>query len=210
MRSKVFKTAAKAISGLASVGLAAMGIVALAPSASAATAVVNSITFKAPVHTSYDHTTGGGAFNDGSVTYSKGELLGTNYKCGDYASFVFELTLSGSPTMVAKGNGKYDTIVVLDYTAIGCRPSAGHHSFAPQDQLGRDCCARHRHRHQRIRWRLCASWLGHDNHGERHQRKSSAERRILYFWLNQPHHLHGDRPGTGEHDNRAQRRQNHV
>lgn len=116
MRSKVFKTAAKAISGLASVGLAAMGIVALAPSASAATAVVNSITFKAPVHTSYDHTTGGGAFNDGSVTYSKGELLGTNYKCGDYASFVFELTLSGSPTMVAKGNGKYDTIVVLDYT----------------------------------------------------------------------------------------------
>ena len=116
MRAPFFKMATKAISGLASVGLAAMGIVAIAPSASAATAVVNSITFKAPVHTSYDHATGGGAFNDGSVTYSKGELLGTNYKCGDYASFVFELTLSGAPTMAAKGNGKYDTIVVLDYT----------------------------------------------------------------------------------------------
>lgn len=96
--------------------LGAGGIVALSAPATAAGAVVNSVTFKAPVHNSYDHKTGGGAFNDGSVTYSKGELLGTNFKCGDYASFVFELDVNASPSMAAKGNGKYDVIVRLDYT----------------------------------------------------------------------------------------------
>lgn len=101
---------------ISGVALAASSSIFLVSPATAATAVVNSVTFKAPVHTSYNHATGGGAFNDGSVTYSKGELLGTNYKCGDYASFIFELTLNSTPTMPAKGNGKYDAVVVLTYT----------------------------------------------------------------------------------------------
>ncbi len=116
MRIEFKGSAKKIVSGAVASVLVGVGFIAIGPSANAATAVVNSITFKAPVFDSYDHATGGGAFNDGSTTYSKGELLGTNYKCGDYASFVFELTLSGSPTMAAKGNGKYDTIVSLDYT----------------------------------------------------------------------------------------------
>ncbi|MDE2387307.1 MAG: hypothetical protein KGL77_06385, partial [Actinomycetales bacterium] len=110
------KTLKKTLVALTSVALGFAGITGIATTASAATAVVNSITFKAPVFNTYDHATGGGAYNDGSVTYSKGELLGTDFKCGDYASFIFELTLSGSPTMAAKGNGKYDTIVSLGYT----------------------------------------------------------------------------------------------
>lgn len=109
MSTKNRKSTKALIAGASSILLGFAGLVGLASSASAATAVVNSVTFKAPVHTSYDHATGGGAFNDGSVTYSKGELLGTNYKCGDYASFVYELTLAGSPTLTAKGNGKYDS-----------------------------------------------------------------------------------------------------
>lgn len=116
MSTKNRKSTKALIAGASSILLGFAGLVGLASSASAATAVVNSVTFKAPVHTSYDHATGGGAFNDGSVTYSKGELLGTNYKCGDYASFVYELTLAGSPTLTAKGNGKYDVVTVLSFT----------------------------------------------------------------------------------------------
>lgn len=101
---------------LAASSLAASTTVLLTSPAGAAGAVINSVTFKAPVHDSYDHATGGGAFNDGSTVYSKGELQGTNYKCGDYASFIYELTLNPSPTMAAKGNGKYDAEVVLTYT----------------------------------------------------------------------------------------------
>ncbi|MEN9990042.1 MAG: hypothetical protein RL508_1021 [Actinomycetota bacterium] len=46
--------------------LAALMVQALP--AQAATATINSVSFKAPVFNSYSHTTGGGAFNDGSVT----------------------------------------------------------------------------------------------------------------------------------------------
>ena len=37
-------------------------------------ASINNVAFRAPVHTSYDHSTGGGAWNTGGVTYVKGEL----------------------------------------------------------------------------------------------------------------------------------------
>ena len=113
---KTAKTVRRGLAAILGAALASAGVIALSSPATAAGAVVNSVTFKAPVHTSYDHKTGGGAFNDGSVTDAKGELLGTNYKCGDYASFVFELDVNASPSMAPKGNGKYDVITTLRYT----------------------------------------------------------------------------------------------
>jgi len=91
--------------------LAALMVQALP--AQAATATINSVSFKAPVFNSYSHTTGGGAFNDGSVTYDKGELLGTDYKCGDIASFMLELNTSATPT---KQPAPYKAEIKLTYT----------------------------------------------------------------------------------------------
>lgn len=84
-----------------------------APPAQAATATINAVSFKAPVFDSYDHSTGGGVWNDGSVTYDKGELLGTNYKCGDIASFLLELNTSASAT---KQPAPYKAEIALTYT----------------------------------------------------------------------------------------------
>lgn len=81
--------------------------------AQAATATINNVSFKAPVFDSYNHATGGGAWNDGSVTYDKGELLGTNYKCGDIATFLLELNVSATPT---KQPAPYKAQVSIDYT----------------------------------------------------------------------------------------------
>ena len=84
-----------------------------APSAQAATATINAVSFKAPVFDSYDHATGGGVWNDGSVTWDKGELLGTNYKCGDIASFMLELNVAATPT---KQPAPYKAEITLNYT----------------------------------------------------------------------------------------------
>ena len=104
--SKSFKFAAAAVSSILTLaGLSA------AP-ANAATAVINNVSFKAPVNTSYDHTTGGGVWNDGSVTWDKGELQGTDYKCGEWTSYLFELNANANPTMT----GPYTATVTLTYT----------------------------------------------------------------------------------------------
>jgi len=81
--------------------------------AEALTATVNSVSFKAPVFDSYNHATGGGVWNDGSVTYDKGELLGTNYKCGDFATFLLELNTSATPT---KQPAPYKAQISINYT----------------------------------------------------------------------------------------------
>jgi uncharacterized repeat protein (TIGR01451 family) len=79
----------------------------------AAGATIDSVGFKAPVHTAYDHATGGGAWNDGSVTYVKGELLATNYACGDIATYMLELDVADSPS---KQPPPYTARVVLEFT----------------------------------------------------------------------------------------------
>lgn len=81
--------------------------------AQAATSTINNVSFKAPVFDSYNHATGGGAWNDGSVTYDKGELLGTNFACNDYASFLLELNTSAVPT---KQPAPYKVEVRITYT----------------------------------------------------------------------------------------------
>ena len=43
-------------------------------SSPASAAIVNNVSFKASVHTTYNHRIGGGALNDGSTTWAKGEL----------------------------------------------------------------------------------------------------------------------------------------
>lgn len=87
-------------------------LVAQAP-AQAATATINNVAFQAPVFDSYDHTTGGGAWNNGSTTFVKGELLGTNYACGDFATFLAEVELNATPT---KQPGPYKAQIVVDFT----------------------------------------------------------------------------------------------
>jgi uncharacterized repeat protein (TIGR01451 family) len=104
--SKFTKTVAAAVSAI----LAVAGLTAVP--AHAATAVINSVSFKAPVNTSYDHNTGGGVWNDGSVTWDKGELQGTDYKCGEWTTYLFELNVNASPTMT----GPYTASVTLTYT----------------------------------------------------------------------------------------------
>ena len=104
--SKTFRTLALVLSS----ALALAGLTAVP--AHAATAVINNVSFKAPVNTSYDHLTGGGTWNDGSVTWDKGELQGTDYKCGDWTSYLFVLNVNANPTMT----GPYTASVTLTYT----------------------------------------------------------------------------------------------
>jgi len=84
-----------------------------APAANAATATINAVSFKAPLYNQYAHSTGGGAWNDGSVNYDKGELLGTNFACNDWASFLLELNTSALPT---KQPAPYTVEVRITYT----------------------------------------------------------------------------------------------
>ena len=93
--------------------LAANILAGAAMPASALTATVNAVSFKAPVFDSYNHATGGGVWNDGSVTYDKGELLGTNYRCGDIATFLLELNTSATPT---KQPAPYKAQISINYT----------------------------------------------------------------------------------------------
>ena len=81
--------------------------------ADAATATISNVGFQAPVFDSYNHATGGGAWNDGSTTFVKGELLGTNYACGDYATFLAKLNVAASPT---KTPAPYKAQLVVDFT----------------------------------------------------------------------------------------------
>lgn len=101
----------KSVAAVVAIGLAFAGIAA--GPAQALTATINAVSFKAPVFDSYNHATGGGTWNDGSVTYDKGELLGTNYKCGDIATFLLELNVSSTPT---KQPAPYKAEIKLTYT----------------------------------------------------------------------------------------------
>jgi hypothetical protein len=83
--------------------------VVVSPQAASA-AIVSSISFKASVHSTYNHTTGGGAFNDGSVTWVKGELQGTDYACGDLTTYLFTLVTSAEQASA-------DVELTLEYTA---------------------------------------------------------------------------------------------
>ena len=81
--------------------------------ASAATAVINNVSMRAPVYTSYDHSTGGGAWNSGTTTYVKGELLGSDYACGDFATFLIQLGLNETPTM---SPSPFTAQITMDFT----------------------------------------------------------------------------------------------
>ncbi|MFM6965790.1 MAG: beta strand repeat-containing protein [Rhodoluna sp.] len=98
---------------LLSVAFGITGSLVFQTPAEAATATINNVGFQAPVFDSYDHRTGGGAWNDGSTTYVKGELLGTNYACGDFATFLAEVQLNATPT---KQPGPYKAQIVVDFT----------------------------------------------------------------------------------------------
>lgn len=72
-----------------------------AANAAAAPASISNVSFRAPVHSTYNHITGGGAWNDGSTTYVKGELLGTDFKCGDVTTYLAQIvTPSANPAPV--------------------------------------------------------------------------------------------------------------
>lgn len=58
------------------------------PSASAAAGDISNIDFAAPLSSLYDHSTGGGYYADGSVSYVKNELLGEDFACGDLTTFL--------------------------------------------------------------------------------------------------------------------------
>ena len=59
--------------------------------APSAAATISAVKFGAPVHSTYDHKTGGGAYNNGATTYVKGELQGTDFACGDITSYIVVL-----------------------------------------------------------------------------------------------------------------------
>jgi len=92
--------------------IATTSVVVAAP-AQGATAVINNVSMRAPVHTSYNHQTGGGAYNTGATTYVKGELLGTNYACGDVTTYLMELSVAASPTMSPP---PYTAEITIDFT----------------------------------------------------------------------------------------------
>jgi hypothetical protein len=107
------RLAARACTGVAFALVAIGGITA--PTTMAApprAASINNVSFRAPVHTSYDHSTGGGAWNTGAVTYVKGELESTNFKCGDIVSYMLELNVPASPGQTPPLTAQ----VVLTYT----------------------------------------------------------------------------------------------
>jgi hypothetical protein len=100
----------RAISGLASVALAFAGIAASSVPAQAAgtAASISNVSFRAPVHTTYNHITGGGAWNDGSTTYVKGELLGTDFKCGDVTTYLAQIVTPSSNPAPVTAEFKFD------------------------------------------------------------------------------------------------------
>lgn len=92
--------------------IAALATITFGPlSQPVSAAIVNNVSFRAPVHTSYDHQSGGGAWNDGSTTWVKGELQGTDYKCGDIATFLFQLVTTSEVA------GPISVQTMLEYTA---------------------------------------------------------------------------------------------
>jgi uncharacterized repeat protein (TIGR02543 family) len=93
----------------ASLALALAGVGLSALPASAAT--INNVKFAASVSTTYDHTVGGGAWNDGSITWAKGELQGTDFKCGEWTTYLLELNVNP-----AAGAGPHTAAITVTYT----------------------------------------------------------------------------------------------
>ncbi len=71
-------------------------------SASAQAADV-AIDMRAAAPDSYDHTVGGGAWNDGSASDVVGALVGGDYFCGDIVSFFLRLDVAAAPSVDRQG-----------------------------------------------------------------------------------------------------------
>ena len=103
--------------GAVSLGLTAtFAIGVIQPSVVHAAASIQNVSFKAPVHTSYVHATGGGAWNDGSTTYVKGELQGTDYRCDEWASFLVLIEVPTNPDITADLKARVSVDFTLDST----------------------------------------------------------------------------------------------
>lgn len=75
---------------------------------------VNSVDFAAAEHTTYNHSTGGGSYGDGSNPYVREELESTNFKCNDLVSYFLKFEGTG-------GGGSVTTswVVDFDYSPTG-------------------------------------------------------------------------------------------
>lgn len=87
-------------------------VLAAGPASAGALADINNVSFKAADPATYDHTIGGGAWNDGSVTYVQGSLQGTDFACGDIVSYFFELNVADTPSI-----DDFPARMVVDFTA---------------------------------------------------------------------------------------------
>jgi len=61
---------------------------------------VDSVDFAAAGHETYDHSTGGGKYGDGSNTFVREELESTDFACGDIVSYFLKFEGNGSGTAV--------------------------------------------------------------------------------------------------------------
>ncbi|MEN9821642.1 MAG: hypothetical protein RLZ04_68 [Actinomycetota bacterium] len=64
---------------------------------SAAAGDISNINHAAPLQNLYDHSTGGGYYNDGSTTYVKNELQGEDFACGDRVTFLAYFETAADP-----------------------------------------------------------------------------------------------------------------
>ncbi|MEY2755920.1 MAG: hypothetical protein RJB65_2278 [Actinomycetota bacterium] len=64
---------------------------------SAAAGDISNIDHAAPLQNLYDHSTGGGYYNDGSTTYVKNELQGEDFACGDRVTFLAYFETAADP-----------------------------------------------------------------------------------------------------------------
>lgn len=105
-----YKNILRVVSGLASFALT-FGVISansLPAQAAATAASISNVSFRAPVHSTYNHITGGGAWNDGSTTYVKGELLGTDFKCGDVTTYLAQIVTPSSNPGAVTAEFKFD------------------------------------------------------------------------------------------------------
>lgn len=87
---------------------------------------ISNVSFSAIDPTTYDHTTGGGYWTDGTTNHVS-QLLGDDFACGDYVSFLFLLEVSATPaqpissaevvlTFTADSTGQSGTALIVDDT----------------------------------------------------------------------------------------------
>ena len=87
---------------------------------------ISNVSFSAVDPASYDHSTGGGLWTDGTTNHVN-QLLGDDFACGDYVSFLFLLEVSDAPvnpissaevvlTFTADSTGQSGTALIIDDT----------------------------------------------------------------------------------------------